>query len=1161
MTDIKKYTNHIRTAIYGKEVRESLATGIEVINAEVENNTAHVNKTVTDIEQFKSDIDSAERQRMSNENTRIANEETRKEEFKNIVDKNGTWDKKLSDLYNTNNSSLDSLNNNLNALHKSFQSKYDNLEKEYAQEITDVKNTQGQPNANYKIDSLGIHSSSNGFIDNLKLFGKTVFNIIPLNPSKWVIGGSGEKLGSNAYYSIYLSDLLIKPNTTYSYKIFGLPQKYNCHWFHLTAPQIVKSTEGTFTSLSEIGNSFLHLYPSGDQKFTLDDVKNVKIVLVEGNVKIDNYFEGLKSVGDDVKNIEINTCNLNAFNENLLSSRLEADGYYHFRTSGNNKCSLFMGFVDESYKQITDMTPNSVLDLSKFDLSNWKFLIGINGDVKDDKVLIPVEQIGYLNTTFFKGCEFVKVDNNHIKVKNIELSFNKTISSYVPHEESKKNLLYYDPLLKAWNKPILRKWDTIEKHSNGKYYYHKRSKSKTLTGKDSWATANQSIQVEGYFTASVNLSDYLVNLGEGTLVCDKYKTDIDRLYMGEGIYNRDSYNGYGSIALRLSNKKGLDLSSFKDYLNRFPFTVVYKLEEEKVYECLDISTMAFSPTTMLSINSGPIRPEVDAYMPNSLISSVKGITSKLKSTDKEVTTLVKQFSDTSVSEPLSTDSSNIIEVAKGLYSEGEGYKTKDYRNSMKRGIVSIDDVVGQTVVRNRKLWNVSLDNIASYDPSTEVNIFTKQPKNISNCSHTLDNSAQRLSVRSTDTSYGFVQFEIDVRSNTTYMFATDFEEDDGNAFIAIATTPDGDSANVLADVTYQGNNSAIFTTFSSTFKIYIRFYANVNNPISGLDVTYRNAKLVQVKDFVQNSGLKLRSLPNGVHDRIKNGKKIRRIKSYTLNGSENWELIDQSKPNTNAFACKLPDSINNPDKKSICLNNNAYTSVSDDTLYNSDSICLSIGGVNGQLIFRVGKWCTSVEKLIEHLADKETDITIEYEITKRTMEEESKNYDVDVSVLCESGDKILIGSPVEIIESTHRVPLSTKSQIDNLQDSISKTKRSVWSKLKDLLNVEYESTPSYGYLKLPKLFGGFILQWGWVEMGTSQYNYLIKDTFYPINFPQSCYYVGMGYMRSDNSWQDLSGNATGSGYGGTKGVRLHIRNTTGNQLTGNVSASWFAIGR
>ncbi|MFR3566420.1 MAG: pyocin knob domain-containing protein [Paraclostridium sordellii] len=515
----------------------------------------------------------------------------------------------------------------------------------------------------------------------------------------------------------------------------------------------------------------------------------------------------------------------------------------------------------------------------------------------------------------------------------------------------------------------------------------------------------------------------------------------------------------------------------------------------------------------------------------------------------------------SYSEELSTNSSNIIEVGKGQVYFGDGYRTKDYRNSMKRGMVTIDNVIGRTGSKNRKLWNVSLDNIASYDPSTEVNIFTKQPKNILNCSHTLDTSLQKLTVRSTDTSYGYVQFELDVKSNTTYMIVTDFIEDDGNAFVAVANTPDGDSTTVLSDITYLRNNSAIFTTFSDTHKVYVRFYANVDNPLSGLDVTYKNAKLVEAKDYVQNSGIKLRSLPNGVHDELVNGKKVIRIKSYTLNGSENWELIDQRMTNTNAFVCKLPDSINTPDKRQICLNTSAYEAVSDDTLYNNDKICLAMGGINGQLVFRVGKWCTTAEQLVDHLANKETDITIEYEITKRTMEKESKNCEVNTSLLCESGDKILIGSPMEITESTHRVPLNLKAQMDNLQDHVAKSKRSVWSRLKDLLNVEYESTDNYGYIKFPKIFGGFIFQWGCVEMGTSNYNFLIKDTFYPINFPQTCYYTGMGYMRSNNSWQDLSGNAVATGDNGTTGIRLHVRNTTGNQLTGSISTSWFAIGK
>src|SRR5690625_6162044 len=39
MADIKKHTDKIRKAIYGKEVRGALADGIEAINDEVEDNT------------------------------------------------------------------------------------------------------------------------------------------------------------------------------------------------------------------------------------------------------------------------------------------------------------------------------------------------------------------------------------------------------------------------------------------------------------------------------------------------------------------------------------------------------------------------------------------------------------------------------------------------------------------------------------------------------------------------------------------------------------------------------------------------------------------------------------------------------------------------------------------------------------------------------------------------------------------------------------------------------------------------------------------------------------------------------------------------------------------------------------------------------------------
>ena len=490
-----------------------------------------------------------------------------------------------------------------------------------------------------------ITDSSNGFIQDIKLTGKTLVNIIPLNPSKWGLGGSGENLGINAYYSIYLSDLPIKPNTIYSYKLFGLPKNYNSHWFHLTAPKLNTSTQGTFTSLSEIGNSFIHLYPIEGQKFTLDDVKNVKVVLVEGNEKIDGYFEGIKSVGDGVDNIVLKSCNLNLFDENLLSSRLESDGYYHFRTTGNNNCSLYMGFVNDNYQQITDMTPNMGLNLSKFDLSNWKFLIGINGDVKDDKVLIPVEQIGFLNASFFKGCEFIKVDNNHIKVRNIELSINKKTPSYIPHEESKRNLLYYDSKSKIWKKPILRslgsaKDSVVEKYCN-KYLFRKLMSVIIFDGSND---ENWSIEVDrptGYIRANIDIPGKKVGLTN--LLANNLS------YIGDAwgdSNSKESISGSATnsrIYIRLKKDKCSNISALKNWLHNNPITVVYQLQQEEVYECLDISTISFNPETLLSINSGAIDPGIEYYIPSSFVSSDNSISEKLEHVDDSLLKLMFDF--------------------------------------------------------------------------------------------------------------------------------------------------------------------------------------------------------------------------------------------------------------------------------------------------------------------------------------------------------------------------------------------------------------------------------------------------------------------------------------------------------------------------------------
>ena len=66
MANIVDKVAQIRQATYGKDVRESIASGIEAINSEVVSTTGRQNV-----------IDSQESTRIANENTRIANENTR----------------------------------------------------------------------------------------------------------------------------------------------------------------------------------------------------------------------------------------------------------------------------------------------------------------------------------------------------------------------------------------------------------------------------------------------------------------------------------------------------------------------------------------------------------------------------------------------------------------------------------------------------------------------------------------------------------------------------------------------------------------------------------------------------------------------------------------------------------------------------------------------------------------------------------------------------------------------------------------------------------------------------------------------------------------------------------------------------------------------------
>ena len=98
MANIADKVAQIRQAIFGKDVRESIASGIEAINSEVVNTTNRQNA-----------IDAQEATRQSNENTRIANENQRQTQEQNRINTFNTNEGNRQSLFSTNETERDAV--------------------------------------------------------------------------------------------------------------------------------------------------------------------------------------------------------------------------------------------------------------------------------------------------------------------------------------------------------------------------------------------------------------------------------------------------------------------------------------------------------------------------------------------------------------------------------------------------------------------------------------------------------------------------------------------------------------------------------------------------------------------------------------------------------------------------------------------------------------------------------------------------------------------------------------------------------------------------------------------------------------------------------------------------------------------------------------------
>ena len=224
------------------------------------------------------------------------------------------------------------------------------------------------------------------------------------------------------------------------------------------------------------------------------------------------------------------------------------------------------------------------------------------------------------------------MDTVETVLKNTLITNSKTLNTYTPHQSDKKRLLYYNNETQAWEKPILREWDSIEKHADGKYYYHQRSGEVVLNGSESsWGKSGVNHDSKDMLRFYVNANAISTpNNVIGQIVSDKFNTNsYDGMFNDniEGIsVTQDGKIGIGILKSKLSTQ---DVAGFKKWLQANNVTVVYQLAEEKVYECTNIDLITYANETNYIVESGAIAPKSILKVHNNISNVVKILQEKV----------------------------------------------------------------------------------------------------------------------------------------------------------------------------------------------------------------------------------------------------------------------------------------------------------------------------------------------------------------------------------------------------------------------------------------------------------------------------------------------------------------------------------------------------
>lgn len=487
--------------------------------------------------------------------------------------------------------------------------------KSLKQEIIDLNGLKETQDMAYSTDKgyLVCKNTKNGSVKDIVIKGRTLVNLANKDRATSArendlvtLNLTTKKLSSGTYY-VYNIDMLSNKR----WVSIGIYNKITDNYVRgytlksIITPITLNEDEYVYTSSC--------LYTHGWKNTDVGLFKNTVLIMQHEYEHINSYFEGLKSVGEDVDKIEVLINNSNLTYGNLVPRE----------TINQFDITLDMPKIDPQYG-INNSNNEVIFSVYNKSSDLWTRSITVHGHSKQ-KLNLNNEFVKYI--VWFKNVGWTRelVDKSLDKV-------GVSTREYLPNKKSDKNPILFKDTDGIW-KPIpqLTEFDVVDT-VKGKWY--KMGIKKVLNGSESgrlqeWGSIEGSSVINfvcNYFDDFT--SEY------AKLICDKLptRTSHDRSLAGVFISN-------GLNRMEIGVKKDWlttpDVVGLKDWLSKNNLTLIIESKQEKIYDIANISLDAYEDETLFMINSGVINPKCEFKLTSSLSNFVKELEDRVNRLEED----------------------------------------------------------------------------------------------------------------------------------------------------------------------------------------------------------------------------------------------------------------------------------------------------------------------------------------------------------------------------------------------------------------------------------------------------------------------------------------------------------------------------------------------